>query len=139
MGQQQIRKAPESSVEKKSPRCGEEEQLLRWEDNQSRMLCLNARAKIWHVEGVTNCQISFPSQVRGGPVIKGSRFFVFVFDFALLCWCLCYFRMRKYHFMGVGLRENGKKLEIPSMKFNLSPLKFISYSFGKIYLLWDIY
>lgn len=135
MGQQQIRKAPEPRVQKKSPRCGEEKQLLRREKNQSRMLCLNARANVRHVEEVTKCQISLPSQVRGGPVIKGSRFFVFVFDFALLCWCLCCFRMRRYHFMGVGLRENGKKLEIPSMKFNLSPLKFVSYSFGKIYLL----
>lgn len=94
----------------------------------------NARAKVWHVEAVTNYQMSLLSQARGGAVIKGSRFFAFVFDFALLCWCLFCFRMRRYHFMGVGLRENGKKLGIPSTQVNLSPLKSISYSFGKIYL-----
>lgn len=69
------------------------------------------------------------------PSHQGQQDFAFIFDFALLCWCLFCFRMRRYHFMEVGLRENGKKLEIPSTKVNLSPLKFISYSFGKIYLL----
>lgn len=108
MGQQQIRKAPEPRVEKKSP--SKEEQLLRWEENQSRMLCLNARAKVWHVEGVTNCQISLPSQVRGGPVIKGSRFFVFVFDFCFALLVFVLFQNEEVSLFGSRFKREWKEI-----------------------------
>lgn len=138
MGQQQIRKAPESRVEKKTPRWSEEEQLLKWEENHSRMLCLNARAKVWHVEGVTNYQISLLSQVRGAQSSRAAGFcFCFWFCFALLVFVL--FQNEEVSLYGSRFKREWKEIGNTSTKVNLSPLKFISYSFGKIYLLWDIY